>query len=129
MAVDRFGLRWMKEWQCEAILPLLILDLDIRVRYMFVLAVPNLQTFDLRHLVQHLQLLNLMMRCFDNRLVATLTRLILKPRENLIHNAQRTPLGSALIPLSLIIMHLHQTLIPLVPLRNVVMVIVLVLLR
>lgn len=129
MAVDWFGLRRVKQRQSEAILPLLILYLDVRMRNMLVLAVPNLQPIDLRHLVQHLQLLNLVMRRFYNRFIAALTGLIFKPREDLIHNAKRIPLRPRFIPLSLIIMHLNQTLIPLIAFRNVVMVIALVLLR
>lgn len=119
----------MQQWQGEAILPFFILDLDVRMRDVLVLAVPDLQTIDFRHFVQHLQLLYLVMRRLNDRLIAALAGLILKPREDFIHDAERIPLRPRFIPLSLIVMHLHQALIPLVPLRDVIVVVALVLLR
>lgn len=89
------------------------------MRNFFVFAIPNLQTIDLSHLIQHFQFLDLKVSSFILWLQPVGTGLILETMKDLIHDAGIIILGSTFIALSPIIVN-QQRFIMVIALWNVI---------
>ena len=58
---DAFGLRGVHEWELQTLIPILILNFKIAMRYIFILTVPNLKLLPTPNFLQYLQILNFML--------------------------------------------------------------------
>lgn len=88
----------MHEWEVEALAPGLVVDLEVAVRDEPVLTVPNLKVLAAEHLVQYLQLLDLMLHRFTKTVLAVAGFMLEAAVKDLVDDAGG--LHSALVALS-----------------------------